>query len=105
MVGPDKKEKRLRYLRQYWTSRVKDIPGILLNTPLEDQRSCAIANVGIKGMNPGDMAKKLLSDHKIFTVAINNKNVIGCRITPNLYTTEGELDIFIAALKKMAASS
>lgn len=103
MIGPEKKEARLRYLQQYWTSRVKDIPGIVLNTPTQDAtRCCGIANVGIKGMDPGEMAKKLMSDHKVFTVAINYANVMGCRITPNVYTTEKELDAFVLALKQMA---
>jgi selenocysteine lyase/cysteine desulfurase len=103
MIGPEKKEARLRYLQQYWTSRVKDVPGIVLNTPTQDaNRSCGIANVGIKGMDPGEMAKKLMSDHKVFTVAISYANVMGCRITPNVYTTEKELDAFVLALKQMA---
>jgi selenocysteine lyase/cysteine desulfurase len=103
MIGPEKKEARLRYLQQYWTSRVKDVPGIVLNTPTTDaKRSCGIANVGIKGMDPGEMAKKLMNDHKVFTVAIGYANVMGCRITPNVYTTEKELDAFVVALKQMA---
>lgn len=105
MIGPEKKEARLRYLQQYWTSRVKDVPGIILNTPVQDaKRCCGIANVGIRGMDPGEMARKLMADHKVFTVAINYANVMGCRITPNVYTTEKELDAFVAALKKMAES-
>ena len=102
MIGAERKEKRLRYLQQYWTSRVRGVPGIILNTPAEESRSCGIANVGISRMSPGDMAKKLLDDHKVFTVAIDYANVHGCRITPNLYTTEKELDHFVDALKKMA---
>lgn len=52
-------------------------------------------------MDPGEMAKKLMSDHKVFTVAIGYANVMGCRIT-NVYTTEKELDAFVGALKQMA---
>jgi selenocysteine lyase/cysteine desulfurase len=103
MIGPEKKEARLRYLQQYWTSRVKDVPGIVLNTPVQDaKRCCGIANVGIRGMDPAEMARKLMADHKVFTVAINYANVMGCRITPNVYTTEKELDAFVVALKTMA---
>lgn len=103
MIGPDRKEARLRHLQQYWTSRVKDVPGIVLNTPTTDaRRACGIANVGIKGMDPGEMARKLMDDHQVFTVAINYANVMGCRISPNVYTTEKELDAFVEALKKMA---
>jgi selenocysteine lyase/cysteine desulfurase len=49
------------------------------------------------------LAKRLLEEHRIFTVAIDGANVHGCRITPNVYTTTAELDIFVKALKTMAA--
>ena len=103
MIGGERKEKRLRFLQQYWTSKVKNIPKIILNTPTDDKRSCGIANVGIQGITPGDLAKRLLNEHKIFTVAIDGANVFGCRITPNLYTTLEELDAFVKALKTLAA--
>jgi len=103
MIGAERKEKRLRFIQQYWTSRVKNVPKIIINTPTDDKRSCGIANVGIAGMTPADLAKRLMDEHKIFTVAIDTANVHGCRITPNVYTTQEELDAFVAALKKLAA--
>jgi selenocysteine lyase/cysteine desulfurase len=103
MIGAERKEKRLRYIQKYWTSRVKNVPKIIINTPTDDKRSCGIANVGIAGMTPADLAKRLMDEHKIFTVAIDTANVHGCRITPNVYTSLEELDAFVAALKKLAA--
>jgi selenocysteine lyase/cysteine desulfurase len=103
MIGAERKEARLRYLQQYWTSRVRNVPRIILNTPEDPARSCGIANVGIEGIKPGDLAKRLLDEHKIFTVAIDGANVFGCRITPNVYTSTKELDVFVKALKKLAA--
>lgn len=102
LIGPAKKEARLRYIQNYWTSRVRTIPNIMLYTPLSADRSCAIANVGIKGMKPSVLAERLLKEFKIFTVAIGYANIDGCRITPNIYTTTEELDIFVDALKKLA---
>lgn len=105
MVGAERKEQRLRFLQQYWSSRVKNVPNIVLNTPTEDAaRSCGIANVGIKGMDPEVMAKRLMSEFKVFTVSIDYANVHGCRICPNLYTTTEELDQFVAALKNLATA-
>jgi len=102
MIGPAKKEARLRYLQQYWTSKVKENPNIILNTPTTPDRSCAISNVGIKNMKPAILAERLMKEHKIFTVAIDYANVQGCRITPNLYTTTKELDVFVDALKTLS---
>jgi selenocysteine lyase/cysteine desulfurase len=105
MIGAERKEQRLRYLQQYWTSKVKDVPRIVVNTPTEDpNRSCGIANVGIRDMEPDTMAKRLMSEFKVFTVAIDYANVHGCRICPNIYTTTDELDKFVVALKKLASA-
>lgn len=101
VIGTKRKEERLRYLQNYWTDQVRDLPHILLNTPSDKSRSCAIANVGIKGMKPSEMAKKLLKDHNVWTVAIDGAGVHGCRITPNVYTSTEELDQFVDALKSM----
>jgi selenocysteine lyase/cysteine desulfurase len=102
MLGPQRKEDRLRYLQRYWTDQVRNYPGMVVNTPEAPHRSCAIANVGIEGIKPGEMAKRLLEEYKIWTVAIDGANVHGCRITPNVFTTLAELDQFVDALKDMA---
>ncbi len=102
MIGPAKKEARLRYLQNYWTEKVRNLPKIIVNTPADANRSCAIANVGIEGIAPGKLAERLLKEHQIFTVAIDYANVRGCRICPNLYITTAELDHFIKALQTLA---
>ena len=100
-IGPERKEARLRYLQNYWTSKVRDLPHVSVNTPADPARSCGIANVGIKNMKPSVMAETLMTRYKIFTVAIDRGIVQGCRITPNVYTTLEELDTFVKALKDL----
>ena len=102
MIGAERKEARMYFLQNYWTSKVRNLPKIIINTPADASRSCGIANVGIEGILPADLAKRLMTEHKVFTVAIDYANVRGCRITPNLYTTTQELDSFVLALKTMS---
>ena len=102
MIGAERKQARMYFLQNYWTSKVRNLPNIIINTPAEANRSCGIANVGIEGILPADLAKRLMTEHKVFTVAIDYANVRGCRITPNLYTTTQELDSFVLALKTLA---
>jgi selenocysteine lyase/cysteine desulfurase len=101
-ISVEKKELRLRFLKNYWTEKVRGKKGIILNTPSDPQRSAAIANVGIEGINPSDLAKILLDQYRIWTVAIDRSNIKGVRVTPNLYTTTQELDEFVNALLKIA---
>ena len=102
-VGIERKEARLRYLQQYWTSRVRGERNVLLNTPAAPARSCAIANVGIAGLAPSALATTLLQKFGIWTVAIDTANVHGVRITPHVYTSTTELDTFVRALRELAA--
>jgi selenocysteine lyase/cysteine desulfurase len=101
MLGAERKEARLRYLQNYWTSKVRDLPNVVLNTPADPARVCGIATVGIKGMKPADMADILFKKYKIFTAKIDGDGVYGCRITPNVYTSTGELDVLVNALTEL----
>ncbi len=101
-LGAANKEARLRYLQQYWTSQVRNIGKIKVNTPSDSSRSCAIANVGIDGMKPAMLAETLLKKYNVYTVAIDTANVQGCRITPNVFTSIKELDVFVSALKELS---
>ena len=101
-LGPARKEARLRYLQQYWTLQVRNIPGINVNTPADPKRHGAIANVGLSRIKPAELAKRLLDEYKIYTVAIDSNDVHGCRITPNVFTSTQDLDQLVRALKELA---
>ncbi|MFL2604769.1 MAG: aminotransferase class V-fold PLP-dependent enzyme [Flavobacteriaceae bacterium] len=104
LIGKKKKESRLRFLKTYWQNALKNESNIVINTPFDPQRSCGIGNVGLKNMKPETLANRLYKEFGIFTVAIDYANVKGCRITPNIFTNENELDTFIDAMKSLARS-
>lgn len=101
IIGVERKEARLRFLQQYWTSKVRDLPNVIVNTPADPNRCCGIANAGIRSMKPSDMSDALFSKYKIYTVAIDGAGVHGCRITPNVYTTTSDLDMLVRALTEL----
>ena len=103
-IGAPRKEARMRFLQQYWTTKVRGVKNVVINTPVDPMRSAGIANVGIAGMQPGVLAKTLLDRYRIWTVAIDRENVRGARITPHLYTTTAELDTLVKALTELAAA-
>jgi len=103
IMGLKRKEERLRFLQFYWSDALRDVEHIEVNTPKDKTRSCGIGNIGITHIKPAQLATTLLQEFKIFTVAIDQENVQGCRITPNVYTTTKELDVFISAMKNLAA--
>ncbi len=101
MIGSERKAARLHYLKSYWLKKAQNIPNIIINTPAEAERSCGIGNVGVKGISPSKLADILYDKYKVFTVAINHSAIKGVRVTPHLYTTTHELDIFVKALEEI----
>ena len=102
-LGMDRKENRLRELQRRWTEPLRELPGVVIHTPRDPSRSCGIANAGIRGMAPADLARTLLEEFGIFTVAIDGAGVHGCRITPNIFTRTAEVDRLAEALTTIAA--
>lgn len=102
-IGGPKKEARLRYLTAYWMDKVKDNPNIVINTPVQSARYCAIANVGVKGIDSDALADVLFEKYNIFTVTKNVGEISGVRVTPHLYNSPDDLDRLVAALQELAA--
>ena len=101
-IGMERKEKRMRFLQRYWSDQLRNIKNVVVNTPIDIQRSCGIGNVGLTNMSPSKMEDILFDKYNIFTVAIDYANVKGCRISPNIFTTTEELDSFVKAVKEMS---
>lgn len=101
IIGVERKEARLRFLKNYWTSKVRDLPNVILNTPADPTRSCGIANVGLKSLKPSELGDILFSKYTIYTAPIDGAGVHGCRITPNVYTTTADLDVLVKALSEL----
>ena len=106
-IGITRKEARLRYLQNYWTAKVRAMPNIIMNPPSDPARSCAIANVGVKGVPPAELAKILLDKYRIWTNAVDSDaaGVHGVRVTPHVFILPRELDALVKALTAIAGGA
>ena len=102
MIGSERKEKRLHYLKNYWMEKVKGIPKVKINTSLHPKWGCAIGNVLVEGKKPGELDAFLLDKYKIHTVSIDWENIHGIRVTPNVYTTIKQLDLLVEGIAAFA---
>ena len=104
-IGADRKIARLRWLRDRWAEQVLaagDRARML--TPMGKNRSGAIGVLAIEGMDMGKLQGWLLDRHRIVTTPLVGDEFNGLRITPNIYTTTDEVDLFadrvIQAMRK-----
>src|SRR3954462_3073964 len=94
-IGSDRKVARLRLLRDRWAKRlVKESSRVSVLTPLDDRQSGAIALFQVEGLDNVKLGAWLFNQHRIVNTPIVHAEFRGIRITPNVYTTLDEIDIF-----------
>jgi selenocysteine lyase/cysteine desulfurase len=94
-IGMERKIARLRYLRDRWAKQVLAASDRAhMFTPIGPNASGAIGVFGIDGMDMGKLGGWLLASHNIVTTPMVNDEFKGMRITPNVYTTIDEVDLF-----------
>ena len=103
LIGSDRKEKRLQYLKNYWLEQVLQLPKVYSYTSTQAEYSGAIATVAIEGNKPASLSNFLFNKYRIHTVGMEWEGVAGVRITPNVYTTTRDLDILVAAFEQFCS--
>ena len=94
-IGVDRKIARLRLLRDRWAKRLLAASDrVKMLTPIGPNESGAIGVVAIDGMDIGKLQGWLMSKHRIVTTPLIHPEFAGLRVTPNVYTTLDEVDLF-----------
>jgi len=104
-IGADRKAARLRWLRDRWAKRLLAADSrVKVLTPLNATDSCGIGFVHVDGIDTEKLQAHLWEKHRVMTTPIVHPEFNGLRITPNVYTTPDEIDLFCdrmeAVLKK-----
>lgn len=96
-IGGERKAARLRYLRDRWARRVAAESGgrCRVLTPLDGDQACGIGLVHVEGMDPGRLVGWFMEKHRVVVTPITIAGEFdGLRVTPNIYTTPREVDLF-----------
>jgi selenocysteine lyase/cysteine desulfurase len=106
-IGGARKEARLRALRDRWVNAVRDLPQVQIMTPDDPRTYCAITSFRLRGRTSHDdnvaLAKRLLDQHRIFTVHRDGPASGACiRVTPALATRMSDMDQLAAAIRSIA---
>jgi selenocysteine lyase/cysteine desulfurase len=107
-IGAERKIARLRYLRDRWAKRLTaESDRVKVLTPLDSPYAGAIGFFSVAGMDTDKLYGWLIEKNKIVTTPITHPEFKGIRITPNVYTTVDEVDLFaekvLEAVKKGVA--
>lgn len=101
-IGAERKEARLRYLRDYWANRLLAHGRFKLNTSLMPEFSCCIGNVDIDGIDTAAVGRYMWGEHRCIITPIKHEEFEGARVTANVYTTMEELERFCDGMEHLA---
>jgi selenocysteine lyase/cysteine desulfurase len=100
-IGVERKVARLRYLRDRWMRPLEGRPRVQLHTSFDPAMSGGVANVGIEGIDPAKIADHLWTTRRVFTTPIGHPDCTGIRVTPNIYSTLQEVDLFAEGMEEI----
>jgi len=99
-IGAERKVARLRYLRDRWARPlVAESDRVKMLTPIDSDNSAGIGLVHVEGIDPGKLGGWLMDRYRIVSTPIVHPEFNGLRVTPNVYTTPGEVDTFAEAMR------
>jgi selenocysteine lyase/cysteine desulfurase len=111
-IGAERKAARLYYLTTRWANRLKPVPKIHMYSSLQPGETWGLATVGIDGMEASKISSFLWDKYRIIVAALAKGDMPaqqfdyqGVRVTPNVYTTLGEVDTFARAMEELAKST
>ncbi len=100
-IGVSRKAARLRFLRERWARRVEKLPRVKILTPYDPAQACGIGAMSIEGIGAASLTDHLLKKHLIHVRPRFVPDEFECiRVTPNVYTTLEEVDLFAAAIEQ-----
>ena len=107
-IGAERKAARLFYLTTRWANALKGHPRIRIHSSMKPGETWGLATVGIDGLEPAKISSYLWDRHRIIVAGIAGGGLPGprfdykgIRVTPNVYTTTGEIDTFIGAMQEL----
>src|SRR6516162_8783328 len=104
-LGIDRKAARLRYLRDRWANRLAQNKKCRILHSADPAQSCGIGFLSFSpGVSGASLREALWNKYSILTTFMDHEEYNGLRITPNVYTTLREIDIFADMVERELAS-
>jgi selenocysteine lyase/cysteine desulfurase len=107
-LGPGRKLARLRYLNRYWRTRAAAaIPAARFYTTEAEAMGCGLCILEVPGVDAAQLQERLRTRHHVLVQAMTGERapeIRGIRVTPNVYTSLGELDRFLEGLVESIAA-
>lgn len=100
-IGIERKAARLRYLKERWANRLRKYPKVRFFSSLEPAESCAIATIGVEGLDMTKLTEHLINQHGIVVSHMTHPDFDGIRIVVNVSLSVKEVDYFADVMERI----
>ena len=104
-IGTVRKQKRLQTLTRYWVSQAADIPGFRMHTLMDHPNLAGLSSFSIDNIPVAVIEHRLRQEFKIQTRKRIPEGLQAIRVSPQLYTSMDDLNVFVRALRVIAKTS
>ncbi len=104
-IGFERKHRRLQELSRYWVDKARGIQGFRIHSLMDHPGLGGLTAFSIDGMPVERIESRLRDEFKIQTRKRTPEGFRGIRVSPQVYNTFEELDMFVSALRRIAASA
>lgn len=102
-IGLKRKQKRLKSLTDYWSSKVEEVSNLRFHTPRVKGKYGAIMTFSLKNISTKKLLKTLYDDFGIHAKISGYPDKSFVRITPNLFTLESDLDLLVESIHDISS--
>ncbi len=95
-IGIDRKSARIRYLKERWANRLRNLPKVRFYSSLDPAESCGVATFGVEGMDMAKLTDHLLDKWGIVVSPMKHPDglIDGIRAVVNVSLSAKEIDYF-----------
>ena len=100
-IGVERRAARMRYLSERYITRLEKHPRVKVLSSRLPNQSWGLQNISLEGIPAAKAYEYLWTKHRIITASITHAEYQGLRVTPNIYTTLQEVDMFGDAIEDL----
>ncbi|HSR43300.1 MAG TPA: aminotransferase class V-fold PLP-dependent enzyme, partial [Longimicrobiales bacterium] len=101
-LGSDEKERRLVRTWSRMRERVEAVPGLEWRSPERWERGASLVAVRVRGRPAAELGAALYAGHGVVVRAFGGGSLDHLRVSPNVMTTDAEMDRFFERLETEA---
>ncbi len=103
-IGPENKAARVRYLLSLVLAGLEAVSGVRIITEPDPRARAGLARIMVDGMSGKELMKRLRDEFRIFTYGNSLGAHDGVYISPNVFNSAREMNIFVSAVQALAGS-